>query len=244
MNTVKLSFVVCVSDTEVLAANLMRSPCLTNGSTHQLIFVHGCRNAAEGFNRGMTLAGGDIIVFVHQDVFLPSGWDKRFISGFMEARHRMPAEVVGIYGLNAPKGAEKSRQLGAVNDRGEWLRGTEPLPARAQSLDELLFAVPRGSRLRLDPDLGFDLYATDLLLQAEAGGGCGAVVDAPCEHRSSLPRANISQSTVERFRKSALTFERKWASRFPIETPCIRFDTSRPVTKRIEEIVRQAGISD
>lgn len=239
----KLSFVVCVSDTEVLAANLMRSPCLTHDSTHQLILMHGCRNAAEGFNRGMALASGDIIIFVHQDVFLPAGWDKRFISGFMEARSQMPAEVVGVYGLSAPKGAEKSQQLGVVNDRGEWLRGTVPLPARAQSLDELLFAVPRGSRLRLDPDLGFDLYATDLVLQAEAKGGCGAVVEAPCDHSSSLPRTNIPRSIIERFRKSALIFEQKWVSHFPIETPCIRFDHSCPTTERIEEMVRQFGIS-
>jgi hypothetical protein len=240
----KLSFVVCVSNTEVLAADLMRSTCLAHESSHQLILVHGCRNAAEGFNRGISVACGDIVVFVHQDVYLPDGWDERFISGFMEARNRMPAEVVGVYGLSAPDRVGKSLQLGVVSDRGEWLRGTEPLPARAQSLDELLFAVPRGSSLRLDPDLGFDLYATDLVLQAEARGGCGAVVEAPCEHRSSLPRTNISRSTAERFRKSALAFERKWASRFPIETPCIRFDASHPVNESIEEFVRQIGIND
>lgn len=240
----KLSFVVCVSDTGILAANLMRSPCLTHGSPHQLILVHGCPNAAEGFSRGMSLASGDILVFVHQDVFLPDGWDKSFISGFMEARNQMPAGVVGIYGLSAPKDAGRPQQLGAVNDRGEWLRGTVPLPARAQSLDELLFAVPRGSRLRLDPELGFDLYATDLVLQAEAGGGCGAVVEAPCEHRTSLPRRNIPRSIVERLRKSALVFERKWAFRFPIETPCIRFDPLHPVTETVEEMIRQIGISD
>lgn len=240
----KLSFAVCVSDTEILTANLMLSPCLTHDSDHQLILVHNCRNAAEGFNRGMTLASGDIIVFVHQDVFLPAGWDKRFISGFVEARNQMSAEVVGVYGLSAPKGGGKPLQLGMVNDRGKWLRGTMPLPARAQSLDELLFAVPRGSSLKLDPDLGFDLYAIDLVLQAEARGGCGAVVEAPCEHRSSLPRAKIPRSTIERFRKSALAFEQKWASRLPLETPCIKFDASRPVAERIEEIIREVGSSD
>lgn len=240
----KLSFVVCVSDPEILAANLMRSPCLTSVSAHQLILVHGCRNAAEGFNRGISMAIGEIIVFVHQDVFLPVGWDKHFLSGFMEARNRMPAEVVGIYGLSAPKDSVEPRQLGVVNDRGEWLRGTVPLPARAQSLDELLFAVPRGSSLRLDPGLGFDLYATDLVLQAEARGGCGSVVEAPCEHRSLLSRNNVPRSIVERFRKSALFFERKWASRFPIETPCMLFDISHPVNERFEEIVKQVGISD
>lgn len=239
----KLSFVVCVSDAEILAANLMQSPCLTHESAHQLILMHGCHNAAEGFNRGIILANGDIIVFVHQDVFLPAGWDKTFISGFLEARSLMPAEIVGVYGLSSLKGVKKSWQLGAVNDRGMRLRGTVPLPARAQSLDEMLFAVPRGSRLRLDPDLGFDLYATDMVLQAEVRGGCGAVVEAPCDHRALLPLTEIPNSIIERFRKSALVFERKWAPYFPIETPCIRFDNSYPITERIDEMVRQIGIS-
>lgn len=238
----KLSFVVCVSDAETLAANLMRSPCLGTGSSHQIILVHGCRNAAEGFDRGMSLATGDILVFVHQDVFLPHGWDRAFIAGFREARSKMPAEVVGIYGLTSPKDEGNPRQLGTVNDRGELLRGTVPLPARAQSLDELLFAVPRASSLRLDPDLGFDLYATDLVLQAEGRGNCGAVVDAPCEHRSALPRTGIPRSTVERFRKSALVFEQKWMSRFPLQTPCIRFDVSSPVTVKIDDLIKQVGV--
>jgi len=240
----KLSFVVCVSDTAILEANLMQSPCLCPESTHQLICVHGCRSAAEGFDQGMALASGDIIVFVHQDVFLPAGWDERFIAGFVEARRRMPAEVVGIYGLSVSENKGQPSHLGAVKDRGEWLRGTLPLPAQAQSLDELLFAIPRGSRLRLDPELGFDLYATDLVCQASERGGCCAVVDAPCEHRSSLPRTNIPRSLVDRFRKAALVFERKWAARFPIETPCIRFDISQPVTDKLEEIIRQVGIDE
>lgn len=238
----KLSFVVCVSDANVLAENLMSSPCLSNGSAHQLILVHGCRNASEGFGHGMTFASGDIMVFVHQDVFLPAGWDKAFAAGFVNARRRMPAEVVGVYGLGASAENGKSRQLGFVNDRGEWLRGTEPLPARAQSLDELLIAVPRGSILRPDPELGFDLYATDLVLQAESGGGCGAVVEAPCEHRSSLQRTQIPRGLADRFRKSAMVFERKWARRFPIETPCILFTPDRSAAAEVEEIFRQSDL--
>jgi hypothetical protein len=109
-------------------------------------------------------------------------------------------------------------------------------------LDELLFAVPRGSSLRLDPDLGFDLYATDLVLQAEERGGCGAVVEAPCEHRSSLPRTNLPRLIVGRFTKSARVFERKWASRFPLDTPCMKFDLSVPVEEAIEKMVGQIRV--
>lgn len=229
----KLSFIVCVSDPAVLAANLLKSPCLLQDSGHQLIQVYGCRSAADGFDRGVMLAGGDILVFVHQDVFLPLDWDRRFIAGFLEARRQFPVEVVGIYGLSGQQEGGSSAPLGTVNDRGVWLRGSGVLPAKAQSLDELLFAVYRGSRLRLDPELGFDLYATDLVLQAETTGGCGAVVDAPCEHRSTLPRSNIPLSVLRRFQKAALVFEHKWAGRLPVDTPCGRFVADDPFSTRL-----------
>ncbi len=242
--TMNISFIVCVSDSSVMTENLMRSPCLAPGTAHQLIMTYGCRSAAEGFEMGMRLACGDIVVFVHQDICLPHGWDNIFISGYQKVRSQMPAEVVGIYGLSAIKNGEEPRRLGAVNDRGEWLRGNVPLPARAQSLDELLIAVPRGSRLRLDPELGFDLYATDLVLQAESTGGCGAVIEAPCEHHSSLPRTHIPRPILERFRKAALIFERKWSARFPIETPCIRFDSARPVADLLEDLQNRGDSHD
>lgn len=243
-SAMKISFIVCVSDGPVMTDNLMRSPCLAPGTVHQLILAYGCRNAAEGFDMGMRVASGEVVVFVHQDVFLPPGWDNTFISGYQKVRGLMSAEVVGIYGLSAVKDGEEPRRLGAVNDRGEWLRGDIPLPARAQSLDELLIAVPRGSRLRLDPELGFDLYATDLVLQAESAGGCGAVIDAPCEHHSSLPRTHIPRPILERFGKAALVFERKWASRFPIETPCIRFDPDRPAADLLEYLQSRVDSHD
>ncbi|MFH1021257.1 MAG: hypothetical protein V1782_11715 [Pseudomonadota bacterium] len=235
----KLSFVVCVSDAGIMAKNLLSSPCLRPGTRHQLIQAHGCRSAAQGFEQGMLLAGGEILVFVHQDVFLPQGWDAGFISGFVEARQRLPAEVVGVYGLGIPQAGQRPRPLGRVVDRGELLSGEGVLPERAQSLDEFLFAVPRGSRFRLDPELGFDLYATDLVLQAESRGCCAAVVEAPCEHRSTLPRDNIPQSVLRRFQAAAIVFERKWAHRFPVETPCGLFSVDDPLSRRMEAMLGQ-----
>ncbi|MFZ5775280.1 MAG: glycosyltransferase [Thermodesulfobacteriota bacterium] len=240
----RLSFVVCVSDAAVLAANLLASPCLAPGSAHQLIEVHDCRSAAEGFEQGMLLASGEILVFVHQDVFLPQGWDEAFISGFVASRRELGAEVVGVYGLAPALAGQAARPLGEVVDRGELLQGEEPLPARAQSLDELLFAVPRQSRLRLDPRLGFDLYATDLVLQAEARGGCGAVVRAACEHRSTLPRAGIPPAILRRFQGAAAVFEEKWAHRLPIETPCGSFSREEPMTGRIEAFLADSAETD
>jgi hypothetical protein len=70
-----LTFVACVSDQEVLGANLLASPCLKPGSPHELILVKNCRSAAAGLNLGIARARREFFVCLHQDVRLPPGWD-------------------------------------------------------------------------------------------------------------------------------------------------------------------------
>jgi hypothetical protein len=99
------------------------------------------------------------------------------------------------------------------------------LPQAVDSLDELLFAVRTDSGLRLDPALGFDFYATDLVLQAQAAGWTAAAVDAYCEHWSDTPVAVLPRRLWRRIGASAAVFERKWEQRLPLCTPC--FDIAR-----------------
>ena len=89
------------------------------------------------------------------------------------------------------------------------------------SLDELLLAVRVNTGLRMDPAMGFDFYATDLVLQAQEAGFCAAVVDAFCEHWSDTPaRGAMPRQLIERVKTNGRAFESKWAHRFPIQTPC------------------------
>jgi hypothetical protein len=223
----------------VLAANLLASPCLQPATGHQLIEVYGCSSAAQGFEQGITLARHDIVVWVHQDVFLPEGWDRHFVTGFVAAR-RMGAEMVGVYGLGVAGADGILSPVGEVVDRGRLLCGTSRQgPQRASSMDELLFAVPRTTALRLDPELGFDLYATDLILQLEARGGWAAVVWASCEHRSALPLDSIPPELLPRFHRAARVFERKWAHRFPLETLCGRFSREEPISDWLQSLMDQ-----
>ncbi len=69
-------------------------------------------------------------------------------------------------------------------DRDRVLRGPEPLPASAETLDELVLVLPRGTPLRLDPALGFHFYGADLCLQARELGLAAVAVDALCRHNS------------------------------------------------------------
>ncbi len=83
-----LSFVCCVSREEVLRSNLLASPCLGRGSSHEVILVKNCPSAADGLNLGVERAAGDWVVGVHQDVFLPEGWDRRLAIQLREAEWR------------------------------------------------------------------------------------------------------------------------------------------------------------
>ncbi len=190
-----LSFVTGVSQWDVLLRNLARSPCLQKG---QLAWSAVCNasSAADAFNAAMvaaesqvhedatqSLTGNHWLVWVHQDVYLPAGWNVHFSKSLQEAQTQWPhLAVAGVYGVSG-FGADCVRS-GHVLDRGNDLKEPAPLPSLTDSLDELLVAVKVGSGLRMDPALGFDFYGTDLVLEAKGKGLCAAVVNAYCEHWS------------------------------------------------------------
>jgi len=86
------------------------------------------------------------------------------------------------------------------------------LPADVDGLDELLMVVRRDTPLRVDPDLGWHLYGTDLALQAQRHHLRVVVVDAPCHHNSLTGRV------PSKYRDSERVLARKWRDQLPIHT--------------------------
>lgn len=222
----ELLFVSCVSNWQVAQNCLWASPCLQPGG-HPLVMRWNAHSAAEALNSVLDSQPPQRwAVWLHQDVRLPAGWSEQFMSAIAAAEAQLgPLAVVGAYGLHGA-GAQAQR-AGHVLDRGQLLHEPAPLPCLVDSLDELLFAVRTDCGLRLDPALGFDFYATDLVLQAQAIGLQCAVVDAYCEHWSGTPsQGDVPDSLVQRISASAQAFEQKWVARLPITTPC--FDIAQP----------------
>jgi hypothetical protein len=225
---IELTFVVCANDLQVLDQRLLASPCLRQGGC-RLVVNFNATSAAQCFNSVMLGARNQApswLVWVHQDVHLPDDWDIRFTQALEAATLQFQKlAVVGVYGV-AGTGTH-ARRAGHVLDRGTLLQEPTPLPCLVNSLDELLFAVRLDTGLELDPALGFDFYATDLVLQAQALGWQCAVVDACCEHWSATPTCGVvAQAVVQRINASARIFEGKWAHQLPITTPC--FDIAKP----------------
>jgi hypothetical protein len=205
-----LSFVACVSDSSILEANLLRSPCLNDCSPNEMIAVSICPSAADGLNIGIARSETEWVVSVHQDVWLPAGWDRCVVEQLNEAERRFgPIGVAGVYGVGEviapsdptqPPGAER---IGWVRDRGRMLRDGPGLPAQVATLDELLLIVRRDSGMRFDPALGFHLYGADICLQARERGLAVVALEALCHHNSR------SMGLPEEFFVSAEVFARK-----------------------------------
>ena len=221
-----LSFVVGVSDTEILKNNFMASPCVDAAdSPHEVILVRGGPNVTAKLSRGLERAQHDWVVCMHQDVWLPPGWDLQFAEQIHEAELRYgPLGVAGVYGvgdviapddLTQPMSAER---IGWVVDRGRTLEDGPELPARVATLDGLLLVVRRDTPLRFDPALGNHFYDADLCLQAREQGLATVALGALCHHHSR----HIGLG--EGFHESAAVFARKWSHRLPVATSCVIVD--------------------
>jgi hypothetical protein len=235
--SVTLHFVTCVSNLDVLSKRLLASPCLRDGC-YPLTACFNAQSAAEAFNAAaMGLPQPNAwLVWVHQDVYLPAGWDAQFKARLMEAKAAFPPlAVAGVYGV-AGSGTDL-RRAGHVLDRGQLLQEPAVLPCRVDSLDELLFAVQCRSGLRLDPTLPWDFYATDLVLQAQSDGYQSTVVDAYCEHWSDTPtNGAVPRRLVERIAASGSVFEAKWAHRLPVQTTWMSIERAGDVRRLIDGV--------
>jgi glycosyltransferase involved in cell wall biosynthesis len=223
-----LSFIVCVSDETLLAENLLASPCLQAGSPHEVISLLKAPNAADGLNFALERAEHDWLVLVHQDVYLPPGWDRLAMQQLRQAERRFGTiGIAGVYGVGEVRKVAsvplRAERIGWVVDRGRELRQGGELPAPVAILDELLLILPRHTPFRADPALGVPSLRGRPVPPGPAAGPGRAGSRVPCHHRSR----NIGLNGA--FFDSARAFRQKWAGGLPIATPCVVFDTNGEV---------------
>ena len=210
--TPPITVVACTNDDAQLAHNLLASPCLVDGR-HEVLLYAGMTSAAEGLNRGIEEASNDVVVLVHQDVYLPGWWPAQ-----LWAQWEAAAAAGGPVGVGAAFGVryrETDRtSVGHVVDRDRLLWKPTPLPADVDTVDEMLLVVPRVTPLRFEPALGWHLYGADFALQAHAAGLRAVVLDVPCFHNSLRAGLDISYS------ESAAVLASKWVDEGVIVTSC------------------------
>ncbi|MBF0164647.1 MAG: class I SAM-dependent methyltransferase [Magnetococcales bacterium] len=214
-----ISFIVPTNDHRILQDNLLCSPIFHDAHPHQIILVENQPSAAQAIAFGLRQAVHECIVYAHQDVYLPRGWDVVYTHRLAEARVHIPtAALFGVYGVRSLDG--QGNHHGMVMDR-RWLRITgHPLPVEVDSLDEMLIGFNKSEFPGLDAGLGYHLYGTDMVCAYREMGKSAVVVDALCFHNSNTGLENPQALT-----QAAHHFvHSRWKKYLPIVTSCLTLE--------------------
>lgn len=232
-----ITFVVAVNDEEELQNNLLASP-VARSTAHEWLLIENHDNLkydgiSQLYYEATQRATHDLVFFVHQDVFLPEGWEARLFTRLRELEEIDPRwGVLGAVGALPPAdGSPKELRGHWCDPSGYYLRG--PLPAEVQSLDEQWLGFRRARGLDFDPDLpGFHCYGIDLSLQARKQGLRSWAIDdfvwhkhrdakgyiVSCREDSEKIRRRWSDEFMREFQPSADYVEHKWKKYLPFQT--------------------------
>lgn len=158
------SVVVPTTREQQLRLNVERSPGLREVDA-QIIACRDCANPAEALAAGAAHAESDWLLFCHQDVYFASGFGQRL----NELLRAVPVEqrrssLIGFAGMAVNAARDGYAPAGFVIDRLSRFDQCES--NEAVSIDEMAIVVARDSLHRIDPQLGWHLWATDLCLEA------------------------------------------------------------------------------
>ena len=146
-------------------------------------------SAGAALNHGASLASSDYLVFVHQDVYLHS------LSALEAAAAKLADdEHIGLLGaIGVTSGGEI---VGRIRDRVLLLGAPVREPTDVDSLDEVLFIIPRHlvrrEPLSEAPELAWHAYAVEYGLRARSLGLRVCAADLPLTHHSLTRNARLS----------------------------------------------------
>jgi hypothetical protein len=211
---VNWSLITASNDAAVLKTCLASSPCV--GHARDFNVMRGFASAGAAYNAGIRQSAGDVLVFAHQDVYLPPEWDCQLAAAISHLSQTDPNwTVLGVFGIT-----RDSRPHGHIYCTGlQKVLGqsfSQPVPCTA--LDEVVLVLRRSAGVAFDEQLpGFHFYGTDICLEAQQRGLNSYIIPAFCIHNTAgmkfLPWA---------FWQSYLYMRRKWWRQLPIKTPCIK----------------------
>jgi hypothetical protein len=210
-----VTFVVAVNSHEVLRSNLLASTCLLGTHPHQIILQEGFRSAAQAYNNALNNSINEVVVFAHQDVFLPDNWLLELGASLDFLAKSDPGwGVLGCWGH-----AQQGQGHGYVYTNGHGVDGhpfEHPIPV--QTLDEIVLIIRKSSNLRFDETLpDFHFYGTDICMSAASEGMACYAISALCIHN-----ARWYNGYPEEFYRCYRHVKNAWKKFLPIQTSCIR----------------------
>jgi hypothetical protein len=211
----QITFVVAVNNREVFEHNFLASPCLRGVHAHEIVVQEQFDSAPKAYNDALGRSSNDLIVFCHQDVYLPEGWldDLRRDLDYL-AIYDPNWGVLGCAGITVdcqPWRYLYSSGLGVIGAPLEY-------PIEVQTLDEVVLILRKSSGLRFDELLPhFHFYGTDICLQASKRAMKSYAISAFCIHNTNEPLVLPAE-----FYQCYEHIKRTWSDCLPIQTTCIR----------------------
>jgi len=201
-----------------LRLNVQASPGLAEVGAR----IVSCRHAAdpaEALAAALEHCDSDWVLLCHQDVYFARGFGERLAEVLAAiAPEEQERTLIGFVGMGVNEASHAFEPAGFVIDRLE--AANYPPSNRAMSIDELAIVVSRHSLHRIDPALGWHLWATDLCLAAI------------CQHRvfARILRLPLFHNSVtdyelpQAFRRSAAVLAAKYPDFQSIPTLCGTID--------------------
>jgi arylsulfatase A-like enzyme len=232
-----VTFVVAVNDFEELRHNLQSSP-VSRSPAHQWLLVDNQGNKRHQsishlYHDACIEAQNDLIFFIHQDVFLPEGWEESMFRALLELEKRDPLwGVLGAVGALPPVPGSSKKLRGHWCDPSGYYH-VGPLPHEVDSLDEQWLGIRKSRGSNFDPDMpGFHCYGIDLSLATRNEGLKSYAIDAFVWHKHRDAKGSLigrshesakilrrwSEEFMEEFQPAAEYVERKWKKFFPFQT--------------------------
>ena len=209
--------IICASNKpDVLHENLLKSPGI---SSHEIIVVFGAKNVPDAYNRGAKIATEEVMIFVHQDVFLPESF-------FPELESSLESLIGQNWGILGPIGAKidpatgETLYIGDMVDRGTRLGNRESLPEEIQTLDEMML-ICRKEDAVFDEEIpsANHMHGPDICMNSISRGKKNFAIQAFCYHNSTM-----GYTLPTEFYSAAEYVRSKWESYLPIATTCTRLD--------------------
>lgn len=178
--------------------------------------------AGAALNHGVRSATNDVVVFVHQDVYLHSLVALEEAAATLQARPE-----IGLHG--AVGITSEGTIAGRTRDRVVFIGEPAHQPVEVDSLDEVLFMATRATMLDEplveEPDLAWHAYAVEYGVRMRSQGRIVTAGDIPLTHNS------ISVN-LARLEEAHCAVGRRFPDALPVQTTCGVVSGGEPVARR------------
>ena len=206
--------VVPTTKEQQLKSNVMASSGLREVHAN-VVAIQGAHTPADAVAEAMRHVKTDWILLTHQDVYFPSGFGEQ-LNAILAAipDQKKKTILIGFAGIEQSAANGNHRPAGYLIDR---LHRFDHAPSdRAVSLDEFAIIMHKDSVHKIDPELGWHLWATDLCLSSiKHHNAYPRIIRLPVFHNSAT-----GWTLPADFHKSASVLLRKYSELSPIHTLC------------------------